>query len=135
MIDQSTGSTQTILRNQLSSNDIQSTPVTITTVDLIFAGFLLLSSLYAFGIFGWDKHRAKRPGKSRISENHLLTVSILGGCPGSLAGMLFFRHKTAKTSFKLKFAVAAVIWAALLVSYWRYRAIFAEVLFRTTGPF
>ena len=38
----------------------------------------------------------------------------MGGWPGGLAGMLPFHHKTAKTSFKLKFAAAFLVWAGLL---------------------
>src|SRR5690606_8368608 len=110
-----------------SPNEHPNKPVTITTVDLTFAGVLVLTSLYAFSIFGWDKHRAGRPGRSRISEKHLLIISVLGGWLGSLAGMLYFRHKTAKTSFKLKFAVAALLWAALLAGYWYNRALLGEL--------
>jgi uncharacterized membrane protein YsdA (DUF1294 family) len=75
--------------------------------------WLTLSSAYAFVLFGSDKIKARR-GKRRISERHLLAVSILGGWLGGLAGMLVFRHKTAKGLFLVKFCGALLVWLGLL---------------------
>ena len=68
----------------------------------------------AFILFGYDKLRAARCGKGRVSEFHLALVGAVGGWPGGLLGMLVFRHKTAKLSFQLKYGVAFLVWAGLI---------------------
>jgi uncharacterized membrane protein YsdA (DUF1294 family) len=77
-------------------------------------GWVGASSLVAFLLFGYDKWRASRGSQSRVSEFCLVTTSALGGWPGGLLGMLLFRHKTGKLTFKLKFAVGFVVWVGLL---------------------
>lgn len=82
--------------------------------DWALLGWLGLSSLWAFGLFAYDKAVAGRAGAGRISEFTLCLVSALGGWPGGLGGLLLFRHKSAKGSFQFKFALAFVVWAALV---------------------
>ena len=82
--------------------------------------WLGLTSLTAFTLFGWDKFRAGRSGQ-RISEFSLAVWGAIGGWPGGLLGMLLFRHKTAKLTFMLKYAIAFAIWGGLLYLYWRAR--------------
>ena len=89
------------------------------SADAVIAGWIVLASVYAFFVFGWDKHCAGKRGKTRVPEIHLLAASAVVGLPGAIAGMLIFRHKTAKTMFKLKFAVAVAIWAGLIWVYVR----------------
>ncbi len=48
--------------------------------------------------YGRDKQKAKH-NEWRISENHLLNLSILGGGLGALIGMHYFHHKTKKIRF------------------------------------
>jgi uncharacterized membrane protein YsdA (DUF1294 family) len=74
----------------------------------------------AFVAFGFDKWRATRSGR-RVSEFSLALLGALGGWPGGLLGMKVFRHKTAKPSFRFKYAAALIpfvaeIWAWL---HWR----------------
>lgn len=65
--------------------------------------FILLAiNVFAFGLMGYDKYLAKN-NQRRISEKTLLTSAFIGGSIGSGLGMLFFRHKTAKTSYQIKF--------------------------------
>ena len=80
----------------------------------LLLGWLALSGVWAFGLFGYDKWQAGRSRGRRIAESALLGVSALGGWPGGLAGMMLFRHKSAKPSFQLKFAAAFFVWAALV---------------------
>ena len=47
-----------------------------------------------------DKQKAKR-GRWRIPESTLLTVALMGGSIGSMAGMYLFRHKTRHLKFSL----------------------------------
>ena len=84
----------------------------------IFAGWTIAISVWAFLLFGFDKWRANRGGR-RIAEATLCWVSALGGWPGGFLGMLFFRHKSAKGSFQLKFAAAFFLWAGLAYAAWR----------------
>ena len=76
--------------------------------------WLGLASLGAFVLFGVDKCLAKRGSTHRISELTLLSICGLGGWPGGLLGLLVFRHKSAKLSFQLKFAVAFICFALLV---------------------
>ena len=63
---------------------------------------LLIINIFAFGLMGYDKYLAKN-NQRRISEKALLTSALIGGSIGSGLGMLYFRHKTAKTSYQIKF--------------------------------
>ncbi len=77
--------------------------------------YILAVNLLTILAFGWDKSRAERE-KRRISEFHLLLFAFLGGFPGAWAAMSLFRHKTRKTSFKLKLALVTLLnplWPAL----------------------
>lgn len=79
----------------------------------ICLAWVLLASAGAFLLFGFDKWRAGRGG-SRVSEAALCWLSALGGWPGGFAGLVLFRHKSAKPSFQLKFAAAFLGWAGLV---------------------
>lgn len=63
---------------------------------------LLAINVFAFGLMGYDKNLSKHK-QHRISEKTLLTSALIGGSIGSGLGMLYFRHKTAKTSYQIKF--------------------------------
>jgi uncharacterized membrane protein YsdA (DUF1294 family) len=56
----------------------------------------------AFITIAYDKQLAIK-NKSRISEKTLLAWVAIGGTIGSSLAMSIFRHKTAKTSYLLKF--------------------------------
>lgn len=60
---------------------------------------LLLLNLYAFGLYGIDKYRAKKDAW-RIPEARLLWAAALGGSVGALLGMGVFHHKTRKNKFR-----------------------------------
>ena len=74
-------------------------------------------TLFAFGV---DKWRSGRSG-NRIAEMTLVLLGALGGWPGGLLGMILFRHKTAKWTFQLKYALALIPFAAeiWLWLHWR----------------
>ena len=73
--------------------------------------WLAAFSAVTFLAFGFDKWRAGRAGQ-RVSELTLALLGALGGWPGGLLGMMVFRHKTAKWTFKLTYALALVPFAA-----------------------
>ncbi|MBO7053873.1 MAG: DUF1294 domain-containing protein [Bacteroidales bacterium] len=80
--------------------------------------YLLAINIVAFIAFGVDKYKAKRD-KWRIPESTLLTMAVLGGSIGALAGMRFWRHKTLHDKFRIGIPViivlqiVAVIWLGL----------------------
>lgn len=63
---------------------------------------LLALNIFAFGLMGYDKQLAKN-NQRRISEKVLFTSAVIGGSIGSGLGMLYFRHKTSKKSYLIKF--------------------------------
>ena len=67
-----------------------------------FIVYLLVMNLVGFFVMYWDKYKAKY-GQWRISEKTLLTIALLGGSIGTIAGMYTFRHKTQKIKFTLGF--------------------------------
>ena len=81
--------------------------------------WLLAASLTTFLAYGFDKRRAASQGV-RVPERVLLGLGFLGGTVGALAGMKVFRHKTVKTSFRVRFALVTVAQIALIVLYLRY---------------
>ena len=82
---------------------------------LVLLAWLGVTSLWAFLLFGFDKWRAGRTGARRVAESSLLLSCTLGGWPGGLLGIILFHHESAKLSFKFKFALAFIIWAALVI--------------------
>lgn len=62
--------------------------------------YYLIISTVAFAAMGIDKIQAKRR-RWRISEKILLVLAFMGGVPGTLLGMIMFRHKINKPIFYL----------------------------------
>jgi uncharacterized membrane protein YsdA (DUF1294 family) len=64
----------------------------------IIAAIYLVASVVTFLAFGLDKLRAKRGG-TRVAEQTLHLMELLGGWPGALAGMQLFKHKRSKAAY------------------------------------
>lgn len=62
--------------------------------------YLILINLIAFFLMAADKWKARHHAW-RIPEKTLFLSGVLGGCPGALAGMYLFRHKTKHLTFVL----------------------------------
>ena len=60
--------------------------------------YIIVVSVAAFLITAVDKWFAVA-GTRRISERFLFGLSLVGGWPGMICGMLLFRHKTRKAEF------------------------------------
>jgi uncharacterized membrane protein YsdA (DUF1294 family) len=74
----------------------------------------------SFAAFGFDKWRAAKSGR-RISESTLALLGASGGWPAGVIAMNLFRHKTAKWTFKLKYGLALLPFAAELWAWWHWR--------------
>ncbi len=73
-----------------------------------------------FLAFGFDKWHAGR-ARQRVSELSLVTLGALGGWGGGLIGMNVFRHKTRKLTFKCKYALTLIPFAAEIWVWWHWR--------------
>ncbi len=84
----------------------------------LFWIYLAVINVAAFVVYGVDKRKAKT-GAWRIRESVLLFLAAAGGSVGAMLGMLVFRHKTKKTSFKVRIAVILVL-QAVAIAAWFY---------------
>ncbi|MDF2067554.1 DUF1294 domain-containing protein [Bacillus sp. Cr_A10] len=75
--------------------------------------FILVMSIFAFFVMGYDKSQAKKH-KQRVSENTLWTLAIFGGGIGAYIGMQFFRHKTKHTNFRVGFLMLLILYVFLI---------------------
>lgn len=84
----------------------------------IILGYLLLSNLVAFVVYGIDKYKA-RNGKWRISESTLLMLAMFGGSIGAWLAMKVFHHKTMHKKFYI--GVPVIIVLQLVFAAWIIR--------------
>ena len=73
----------------------------------------MLASLATFLAYAIDK-RAARLGRRRTPERTLLLLGLAGGWPGALLAQRLVRHKSAKTSFQMKYRCTVALHLALL---------------------
>ncbi|WP_391116340.1 DUF1294 domain-containing protein [Psychrobacillus sp. L3] len=81
--------------------------------------FILVMSLIAFFVMGFDKSQAKKH-KQRVSERTLWMLALFGGGIGAYFGMQLFRHKTKHTNFRVGFLMLMIIYAFLI--FWIVKA-------------
>ena len=84
----------------------------MTEVVLIY---LLTVNAIGFLLMTVDKYKAKK-NLWRIPESTLMTVALLGGSIGSLAGMYTVRHKTKHLKFTVGIPVILVL--QITVAIW-----------------
>lgn len=87
----------------------------MSAAELLIVLALALNA-FTFLLFGWDKGSAKRE-RRRVPEARLLGCMLLGGVVGGWVGMSVFRHKTRKTSFRLKALAITILWAGGLLAW------------------
>ena len=90
----------------------------LNTEQSIFLLWVAALSLISFLAFGFDKEKSRRHAW-RISERTLLLSAFLGGAPGALFGMNFFRHKTQKPKFRILVPLAFLLWCWLAYKVFR----------------
>ena len=74
----------------------------------ILGGWLALMNIALFVLMGRDK-AAAQAGARRTPETTLLALAVLGGSLGGMLGMVFFRHKTRKITFRIGFPLILII--------------------------
>jgi uncharacterized membrane protein YsdA (DUF1294 family) len=92
----------------------------VKLADTIVLIWFAAINVVTFITFGFDKWRAGT-AKQRVPEFTLVFLGALGGWPGGLLGMSLFRHKTAKWTFKFKYALALIPFAAEIWAWLRWR--------------
>ena len=78
--------------------------------------YLVAVNIITFLAMFIDKKKAEK-GAWRIKESTLLTLSLIGGSIGGIAGMYTFRHKTKKARFWLGMPVILVLQIALVIYF------------------
>ena len=76
--------------------------------------YLLIINALAFVLMCIDKQKAKKHAW-RIPEAVLLSIAVLGGSIGTMAGMEIFRHKTKHRRFSIGVPIIIVVQLALAV--------------------
>jgi len=85
------------------------------------SGYLIVVNMWSAALVWWDKRHARLGGR-RIRERTLYLSAFFGGFFGGVWAMRGLRHKTVKSAFIWRYAVAAVahlsiwgvaIWLAL----------------------
>lgn len=76
--------------------------------------YLLIINIATFLSMGIDKYKAKK-GQWRIQEKTLLTLVLLGGGIGGIAGMYVFRHKTKKPRFFIGFPLIMIMQILIVI--------------------
>lgn len=84
---------------------------TWTQLGIAYVAFINLITL---GLFWFDKWMARGRGW-RVPEVILWLSAALGGSPGALLAMSWFRHKTKKLSFQLVFVVILLVQIACAI--------------------
>ncbi|MFB9289569.1 DUF1294 domain-containing protein [Pseudoduganella plicata] len=74
----------------------------------LLAAALACLNLATYIAYARDKSAA-RQGRRRTPENTLLLLGLLGGWPAAFVAQQRLRHKTAKTSFRFRFWLTAVV--------------------------
>lgn len=79
-------------------------------------------NVVTFLVFGLDKWKARR-GARRVPEAWLLWLTFATGLFGAWIAMSVFRHKTRKTSFRLKMVLVSIVNVAWLVAWLWHRGV------------
>lgn len=77
--------------------------------------YLLIINIIAFLAMFIDKKKAEKD-RWRIKESTLLTLALIGGSIGAIAGMYTFHHKTKKPRFFIGIPVIIVLQIMLIIA-------------------
>ena len=76
--------------------------------------YFVIINLLSFLLFCLDKRKAIKH-KYRIPEYILIAISIIGGCFGSLLGMMLWHHKNRKIKFIIIIPITCLIWLYIIL--------------------
>ena len=76
--------------------------------------YLFGINVITFILYVLDKWLAIKR-KKRISEYHLLTLSVFGGCFLGFFGMYLVHHKTRKCKFIITNILEIIIWTYIVI--------------------
>ncbi|MBI1275251.1 DUF1294 domain-containing protein [bacterium] len=79
---------------------------------LYVCAYLIVINLVTFASYRMDKRKAAN-GQRRISESALLVLALLGGSPLAWFAQRHFRHKTKKSSFRVRFWLIVIVQIAV----------------------
>ena len=82
--------------------------------------YLLIINIIGFFAMGIDKYKAKK-GLWRIPEGTLMTICLIGGGIGTIAGMYTFRHKTKKLKFTVGMPTILIAEIALVIYFMLFK--------------
>ena len=107
-----------VLYNIIAKYNIGKVVIIMSVIESIGIGkfllYLLAINLIAFFAMWLDKRKAQR-GSWRTPEGTLMSLVLLGGGIGGIAGMYAFRHKTKKPRFFIGFPVILIMEIVALV--------------------
>lgn len=83
---------------------------------LFVLAYLLIISIVAICVTGYDKWAATKRPKERTRESTLLLLSALGGSVAMLLTMLSIRHKTKHLKFMIGIPLIILIQAAAIIA-------------------
>lgn len=83
-------------------------------VSHLVAAAYLAASIACVIAYYLDKSAA-RAGRRRISERSLLLLGLAGGWPGAILAQQWFRHKSSKQAFRVKFWCTVLLNTGLFV--------------------
>jgi len=71
-----------------------------------------------YGVYAWDKHRARKKGQ-REPEALLHLLEFLGGWPGAFVAQRHIRHKCSKATYQLVFWLIVASHEFIAIDYLR----------------
>lgn len=90
----------------------------MTTIYILLA--VAIINMVTFALYGLDKHYARNRLR-RIPEATLLLLALIGGSPAAYMARRFFRHKTAKRPFAMRFWLIIGIQVVVVSGYLWYQ--------------
>ena len=80
--------------------------------------YLFVLNFIGIIVYGIDKFKASK-ALTRTRESILLFIGFLGGCLGSLIGMIIFKHKTKKKKFWFLNLLFILMWCYIIYMFYR----------------
>lgn len=83
---------------------------------MVYGGVLVVMGVVTFGVYAWDKRKAKARGW-RTPEKTLHVCELCGGWVGGMVARRVLRHKSRKLSFRVVSWGIVVLHVGVVVGY------------------